>query len=94
MNEPLKPWTGPEPLEEEADEGQGGYFLMAGVVCGLIIAVGSQALESHFALHPELALADPLMTRLIGAGRWFGGALAGLSLLIWAWVLVRKAKKA
>lgn len=88
MNEPLQPWSGPD--SETPDEGSSGYLLMAGVVCGLIIAIGSHALVGHFASRPELAAADPLMVTVIGGARWLGGLLAVLSLGAWLWQLAQK----
>lgn len=88
MSEPLQPWSGPD--ADAPDEGSSGYLLMAGVVCGLIIAVGSHALVGHFAQRPELAAADPLMVGVIGAARWLGGVLALVSLGAWVRQLVQK----
>lgn len=91
-NEPLQPWSGPDDAETP-DEGGNGYLLMAGVVCGLIIAIGSQALLGHFAQRPELAASDPLMVQVIGAGRWLGWGLAAFSAGVWAWRLAQISKK-
>jgi hypothetical protein len=87
----LKPWNGPEDAAPE-DEGSAGYLLMAGIVCGLIIAIGSQALLGHFVERPELAQADPLMVQVIGVARWVGWVLAGGSLLGWLWQLAQRSK--
>jgi hypothetical protein len=89
VSEPLKPWEGPEDAAPE-DEPQSGYLLMAGVLCGLIIAIGSQALKGHFAQRPELAAADPLMVQAIGGAFWLGWGLAGACLAAWLWQLSRK----
>jgi hypothetical protein len=91
-NEPLQPWNGPDDTTQ-GDEGSAAYLLMAGIVCGLIIAIGSQALLGHFAERPELAQADPLMAQVIGVARWVGWVLAGGSLLGWLWQLGQSSKK-
>jgi len=85
----LQPWTGPDDAAPE-DEGASGYLVMAGIVCGLIIAIGSQALLGHFAQRPELAQADPLMVTVIFFARWMGWGLAGASLVAWLWTLNSK----
>jgi hypothetical protein len=92
MSEPLKPYDGPDGGEAN-DAPKAGYLLAAGLVCGLIIAIGSQALEGHFARRPELAAADPLMARLLVWARWLGWALAGGSAALWAWALARGPQK-
>jgi hypothetical protein len=86
MSEPLQPWSGPDEAEAQ-DEGSSGYLLMAGVLCGLIIAVGSQALQGHFEQRP--AEADPLLAQGIAIARWLGWALAGVSAGAWLWRLKR-----
>lgn len=90
--EPLKPWSG-DTGPEAADEGSYGYLWMAGIVCGLILALGAQALLGHFAERPELAQADPLMVGLIHGGRWVGWALVLASLLLWLRLLRGGSKK-
>jgi hypothetical protein len=84
----LKSWSGPDEAEAP-DEGSSGYLLMAGVLCGLIIAVGSQALQGHFEQRPALAEADPLLVRGIAIARWLGWALAAGSAGAWVWSLRR-----
>lgn len=92
MNEPLKPWQ--SDLEPESpDTGSGAYLWMAGIACGLIIAVGAQALLGHFAQRPELAQADPDLVRWIGWARWGGWGLVALSGLGWVRALLGGTKK-
>jgi hypothetical protein len=74
----LKPWEGPEDAAIP-DEPKSGYLLGAGILAGLVFAIGSQALLGHFAARPELAAADPLMASLLVWTRWGGWALAGAS---------------
>lgn len=88
---PLQPYDGPDD-GEAGDEPKAGYLLAAGIVCGLIIAFGSQAIEGHFLKRPELAAADPLMARLVLWTRWLGWGLAGASAALWAWALAAKPK--
>ena len=80
----LSPYDHADPSDTalpSPDEPMSGYLLMAGVICGLIIAVGCRALLGHFAQRPELAQADPLMTTVITVGQWVGWALILGSLL-------------
>lgn len=79
----LKPWEGPEdaeipPFDElrAGSEPKGGYLLGAGVLAGLVIAIGSQAILGHFGQRPDLAAADPLMAGLLAWARWGGWILA------------------
>jgi hypothetical protein len=88
----LKPWEGSDDAASE-EEGSSGYLLMAGIGCGLIIAIGAHALMGHFAERPELAQADPLMVQVISASRAIGAGLALLSLGGWLYKLARSSKK-
>jgi hypothetical protein len=88
----LKPWEGPDDAASE-EEGSSGYLLMAGIGCGLIIAIGAHALVGHFAERPELAQADPLMVKVISVARATGAGLAIGSLAGWLAKLARSSKK-
>ena len=89
--QPLQPYDGPDDGEGD-DVPKAGYLLVAGMLCGLIIAIGSQAIQGHFIERPELAAADPLMASLLVWARWGGWLLAGACGLVWAWSLAQKPK--
>lgn len=91
--QPLKPWTG-ETEAEAPDTGSAAYLWIAGILCGVILAVGSRALLGHFAERPSLAAADPSLVRWIGWAQAGGWGLAGLSLGGWIWALLRDGRKA
>jgi hypothetical protein len=91
--EPLKPWSGDAAPEDAPDEESHAYLWMAGILCGLILAIGAQALLGHFAERPELAQSDPLVVGLIHGARWVGWTLVGASLVLWLRLLTRKPKK-
>jgi len=87
----LKPWSEDPASSPEAPEAEpkSGYLLAAGILAGLVIAIGCQALLGHFALRPELAAADPLMASLLQWGRWGGWLLSLGSGLGWVFSLRR-----
>ena len=87
----LKPWSHDPAGGTSAPEAEpkSGYLLAAGILAGLVIAIGSQALLGHFAQRPELAAADPLMAGLLQWGRWGGWLLALGSGLGWIFSLRR-----
>lgn len=89
---PLKPWS-EEPKAEATDVELRAYLWMAGILCGVMLALGSHALLWHFSRRPSLAAADPVLQRWLTWARAGGWALAGLSLGAWLRGLWRSGRK-